>query len=425
MTGYLPSRANITDQLPDLRRYESLRDQIHSNPELSGQEEATARIVADHLRSLEVFAVHVKIGGHGVAAVYTNGPGKTLLLRADMDALPLQEKVDVPFASKVHQIDRDGILQPVMHACGHDIHVVGLLAAAETLARMHSTWSGTLVLVFQPAEEQGLGAQAMVDGGLYSRVPIPDVVLFQHVTAQRAGRIGTRAGPILTAADSLKITFFGRGGHGALPDTTIDPIIMAASAIIRLQTIVSREIGPSEEVAVVNVGMIQGGTTESTVPDQVEIGVSIRTINQETRSKVNAAVRRIVKAEADASGAIQEPKVVQIANFPPTENDQDTVKKITPAFRNAFGDEFSDDHPRINASEDFSILATSVDRPYAVWFVGSTAPELYDDAEKRGVLKEIPGNHSPFFAPVIEPTLKTGVTAFCTAALALFGEQKA
>ena len=424
MTVDLPSRASIKNQLPDLVRYERLREQIHSHPELSGQENATAKGVADHLRSLEVFSVHVNIGGNGVAAVYANGPGKTLLLRSDLDALPMQEQVDVPFASKVSQIDREGVLQPVMHACGHDIHIVCLLAVAESLARMHSSWSGTLVLVFQPAEEQGTGAQAMVDGGLYSLVPVPDVVLFQHVTAQRAGRIGTRIGPILTAADSLKVTFFGRGGHGALPDTTIDPVIMAASAIIRLQTIVSREIGPGEEMAVVNVGMIQGGKTESTVPDQVEIRISIRTTNQETRTKVNAAVRRIIKAEADASGAIKEPEVVQIAKFPPTSNDQSIVKELMPAFKNVFGDEFNGDHPRINASEDFSILATSVDKPYVVWFIGSTAPQLYDDAEQRGVLKEIPGNHSPFFAPVVDPTLEVGVTAFCTAALTLFRERK-
>ena len=420
MTFNLPSRASIKNHLPDLTRYERLREQFHSHPELSGQENATAKSVADHLCSLKVFSVHVDIGGNGVAAVYANGPGNTLLLRADLDALPMQEQVDVPFASKVSQIDHGGILQPVMHACGHDIHIVCLLAAADSLARMHSTWSGTLVLVFQPAEEQGTGAQAMVDAGLYSLIPVPDVVLFQHVTAQRAGRIGTRIGPILTAADSLEVTFFGRGGHGALPDTIIEPIVMAASAVLRLQTIVSREIDPSEEMAVVNVGMIQGGKTESTVPDQVKIGISIRTTNQETRTKVNAAVRRIVKAEADASGATQEPQIVQVAKFPPTNNDADIVKKLTPAFQDVFGDDFNCNHPRINASEDFSILATSVDRPYAVWFIGSTAPELYDDAEKRGMLKEIPGNHSPLFAPVIEPTLEVGVTAFCTAALALF-----
>lgn len=402
----------------DLTTYETLREQIHSNPELSGQESATASLIANHLRSLEAFTIYEKIGGHGVAAVLENGAGKTVLLRADMDALPILEQTDLPYASKVTQRDKNGILQPVMHACGHDIHVVSLLAAAENLSRIRSSWSGTLILVFQPAEESSEGAQAMVDDGLYSRIPTPDIVFGQHVGPLRAGQIAVRSGVILGAADSFKITFFGRGGHASTPDKTIDSIVMAASTVMRLQTIVSREINPSE-VAVVTVGSIQAGHTENVIPDQAVILVNVRTVNDKTREKVLASIRRIVKAESDASGAIREPTVQQISRFPLTENNEVSTKRLITAFQKKFGKEdFDPNFPGSNASEDFSILATSVGKPYVYWVFGGIDPDTWDDAIKNGTY--VPANHTPFFAPVIRPTLKVGMDALCTAALEFF-----
>ena len=422
MSASLTSQGAIDEHLSDLAPYESLREHIHANPELSGQEKATAHAIAECLRSLGVFSVYENIGGPGIAAVFNNGSGITLMLRSDMDALPIREQAKVPFASKVNQPDRDGNIQPVMHACGHDIHIACLLASANTLIKMRTKWAGTLILVFQPAEEQGTGAQAMIDDGLYLHIPVPDLVLFQHVDTRKAGQVGIRAGPMLTAADSFKITFYGQGGHGGLPELTIDPIVMAASAILRLQTIVSREISASDEMAVVTVGTIHAGQAENVIPDQAEVGMNVRTINQETRTKVLDAIYRIVRAESIASGAKKEPSIVHTINFPPTINDHDIVEKLKPAFREAFKDNFNPNLPRLNASEDFSILATHVGKPYAVWFIGSTDPDLYDRAEKEGTLKEIPGNHTPSFSPVTQPTLKVGVRALCTAALALFNQ---
>ncbi|TVY82083.1 Hippurate hydrolase [Lachnellula suecica] len=400
--------------------YEDLYKKFHSNPELSGQESATAELIAEHLRFHEAFTIHEKIGGHGIAAVLRNGPGKTILLRADIDALPILEQTDLPYASKKTQKDKNGIIRPVMHACGHDTHIVSLLAAAGHLAITRSSWSGSLVLVFQPAEENGQGAQAMVDDGLYSRfgIPIPDIVLGQHVGPFRGGNVTICNGVMLGAADSFKITFFGRGGHGSAPDKTIDPIVMASSAVLRLQTIVSREINPKEEEAVVTVGSIQAGQAENIIPDQAVMLLNIRTIDEKTREKVLASVRRIVKAEADASGAIQPPTVEQISRFPLTRNDQVSTERLIAAFEKTFGSNFDSTFPGSSASEDFSILATAIGKPYIYWAFGGIDPDIWDDAVKNG--KYIAGNHTPFFAPCIQPTLKTGTDALCTAALTFF-----
>lgn len=218
----------------DLTRYEKLREHIHAHPELSDRETKTAALVAKRLRELQSYQVYENIGGHGLAAVRDNGRGPTVMLRADMDALPILEQTNLPFASKVRQQDRDGLEQPVMHACGHDIHVVALLAAADLFASNLPSWSGSLILIFQPAEEKGSGSNTMIRDGLYDKIPVPDVVLGQHVSAYRAGSVGTRCGQILSASDSFIITFHGRGGHGSAPEFSIDPIVMASSTIMRL-----------------------------------------------------------------------------------------------------------------------------------------------------------------------------------------------
>ncbi|KAI9661720.1 MAG: hypothetical protein M1821_008958 [Bathelium mastoideum] len=414
----------IEQQLPDLQPYAEFREKLHAHPELSNLESETAKSVGRKLRSFDGYIVHENIGGHGVVAVFENGPGLKVLLRGDMDALPIREQTGLSYASKVTQVDTDGVRKPVMHACGHDIHVACLLATAETLARLRSSWSGTVILVFQPAEEKASGAQAMVDGGLYNRVPIPDMVLAQHVGPTRAGTIGIRPGPMMATGDSFKVTFFGRGSHGAAPEKSIDPIVMASNAVTRLQTIVSREISPGEETAVVTVGSFHAGEAENIIPDKADLRVNVRTFDSKTRDRVIESVKRIIKAESQASGALKEPQVEPISSFPLTSNDSTVVAKLNKTFKNCLGKDFDSDFPKNMASEDFSVLATSVGKPYAFWILGGTDPEKYDEAEKKGTLgTDIPGNHSPFFAPVTQPTLGVGAGVLCAAALTFLGKE--
>lgn len=417
------SLRRFLDKKPkDLAHYEKLREHIHSHPELSDREGETAALIADQLRKTQGFAIEEKIGGHGLAAVCINGSGPTVMLRADMDALPILEQTKIPFASKVRQKDRDGIEQPVMHACGHDIHIVSLLAAAELFVSNLSSWVGTLILIFQPAEEKGSGSNAMVRDGLYDRIPIPDVVLGQHVSAQRAGQVGIRCGQILSASDSFAITFHGRGGHGSSPELSIDPVVMASSTVLRLQTILSREVSSSTEFAVVTVGSIHAGFSENVIPDKAEIKINIRTRQSETREKVLAAVRRIVKAECEASGAQKEATFELISQYPITINDNTMTDKLKSSFGALFGDNFDSDISPNNASEDFPNLATVVGKPYAFWFWGGVDPKEFDVLKAAG--EEVPGNHSPFFKIATQPTLSIGLDAISAAAMTFLSKGK-
>jgi amidohydrolase len=288
--------------------------------------------------------------------------------------------------------------------------------------KIKDQWSGSLILVFQPEEERGTGAQSMVNGGLYDRIPVPDYVLGQHVMAMEAGTIGSKVGTIMAAADSYKITLFGRGGHGSMPHMTIDPAVMAANLIVRLQNIVSREIDPSD-MAVVTVGSLHVGHTENIISDHADIGIDIRSVKKTTRERIIASIKRIVKAEYIASGATKEPTIVQTRTFPVTDNDKAMAEKVASSFQSHFGGAFDADTPRVNASEDVSILATSQGKPSLFWFWGGTDTELWEKNKKAGTLYEnVPGNHSPFFAPVIQPTLKVGVDAMCVAALTFLKE---
>lgn len=297
------------------------------------------------------------------------------------------------------------------------MHITCLLAATEILIHLKDSWSGTLILCFQPEEERGTGAQAMVDGGLYDKVPVPDYVLGQHVTNLPTGKVGSKNGTIMAAADSYKITLFGRGGHGSMPHMTIDPVLMASNLIQRLQTVVSRETDPSD-MAVLTIGSLHIGHVENIISDRAEIGLDIRSVSTQTRGKMIASIKRMMHAEFIASGSTKEPTIEQTRTFPRTDNDGDMAHKLAEAFSTHFGDNFDADTARVNASEDVSILATSQGKPYLFWFFGGTDAETYAKAEKEGRLYEdIPGNHSPFFAPVIEPTLKTGTEAMCVAAL--------
>lgn len=406
----------LTEAAINLTPYEELYKYFHAHPELSLQEKATSEKIASHLSNLNAYELHTHIGGYGLVGVLRNGPGKTILLRADMDALPVKEETGLPYASTVTMHDLQGKEQPVMHACGHDMHITCLLAAAETLAKIQDSWSGTLIVLFQPDEERGGGAQAMVDDGLYSKIPIPDYVFGQHVMRLRAGSVGSRSGTIMAAADSLKITVFGRGGHGSLPHQTVDPALLAAHIVVRLQSIVSREVDPTD-LAVLTVGSLQAGQTENIISDRAEIGLDFRTVKLETRQKMLDAIKRIVEAECAASGSPKAPIFTPTRRFPPTSNDDIVASQLAASFRAHFRD-FDGDTPRTNVSEDFSTLGTCEDLPCCFWFVGGIDQKLWDAAQRGDfAAEEIPGNHSALFAPVIQPTLKTGVDALSLAAL--------
>ena len=294
----------------DLGGYEDLYKHFHSHPELSLHEKNTSATIAGH-KALGAYKVHSGIGGHGVVGVLSNGDGPTILLRADMDALPVKEKTGLDYASKV--TDKDG--GPVMHACGHDMHVTCLLGAAAWLADAKDKWSGTLIVLFQPNEERGKGARAMVDDGLYGKIPKPDVVLAQHVQPGRAGKVAVKAGTMIASADSFKITVHGRGGHGSMPQLCIDPVLIAASIVVRLQGIVAREVDP-QDTAVVTVGSIHAGSSDNIIPDSAELLLDMRTQKEETRQRILKAIKRIVEKVSLVSCNTRDPRDAERSSGP-------------------------------------------------------------------------------------------------------------
>jgi hippurate hydrolase len=408
-----PILVNLPNLLPDL---EALYRDVHAHPELSMQETRTAGLAADKLRAAG-YDVMTGIGKTGVVGLLRNGDGPTVMLRADMDALPIEEATGVPYASKVKATDREGKTVSVMHACGHDMHVAWLVGATTLLAQARDAWKGTLMAVFQPAEETAEGAQAMIDDGLFKRFPKPSVVLGQHVMVGPAGTVGGRAGAITAAADSLKIRLFGRGAHGSMPQASIDPVVMAAATVMRLQTIVSRELAAAE-AAVVTVGALQAGTKENIIPDEAVIKLNVRSFDDGVRQRVLAAIERIVKAEAAASGAPRPPEIMQLDHYPLVVNDQSASKRVVDAFRNYFAADRVRETGPASASEDFGSFGGEWHVPSVFWFVGGTDPDAYAKAKVAGRLNEIPTNHNPRFLPVIHPTLQTGVEAMVVAARA-------
>lgn len=339
------------------------------------------------------------------------------MLRADMDALPVQETTGLPYASKATATDRDGKTVPVMHACGHDMHVSWLIGAGAILAQLRDSWRGTLLVVFQPAEETGEGAQAMIDDGLFKLFPKPDVVLAQHVMVGEAGVLSSRAGVVTSAGDSLQIRMFGRGAHGSMPQASIDPVVMAAATVLRLQTIVSREIGATDS-AVLTVGSLQAGTKENVIPDEALIKLNVRTFDEKVREHVLSAIERIVNAEAQASGAPRTPEITSLDHYALVRNDPDAAKRVATAFQTYFGADRVQQTEPTTASEDFGSFGAQWNAPSVFWFVGGTDPEEYAKAKQSGTLREIPTNHNPKFAPVLHPTLKAGVEALVIASLA-------
>jgi amidohydrolase len=395
--------------MADESNYAELYRDLHAHPELSFQEHRTAGIAAKRAAAAGL-EVTTGVGGTGVVAVLRNGPGPVVALRADMDALPVREATGLPYASTVTAPGPDGVEVPVMHACGHDVHVTCLIGAIDRLAAERAAWSGTVVAVFQPAEEVGGGAGAMVADGAFDGCGRPDVVLGQHVVPMPAGVVGAHPGPAFAAADALRVRLFGRGGHGSRPETTIDPVVMAAATVMRLQTVVARDVAAAD-TAVVTVGFLHAGTKENIIPDDAELGLTLRSYTEPVRERLLTSVTRVVRAEAAASGAVREPEIVRTDSFPVLVNDPAATERTMAAFRTAFGAERVVDPGALSGSEDVGMLATAVDAPLCYWLLGGFDPEAF-------AAGKLPSNHSPDFAPLVEPTLTTGIEALVVAARA-------
>ena len=400
--------AELSAELADFYR------DLHQHPELSLQEHRTARLVADALWPLG-FEVTEQVGGTGVVGLLRNGDGPVVMLRADFDALPVEEQTGLPYASTDRARGQDGAEVPVMHACGHDMHAACLLGAAALLARTPGTWSGTLLVVFQPAEELGRGANDMVNDGLFRRFPVPGIVLGQHVGPLPAGMIGYASGPVMAASDSAQVVLYGQGGHGSRPEAAIDPVLMAANIVTRLQGIVARQVSPAE-TAVVTVGRLQAGTKDNIIPDTAELGINIRTYSPQTRDLVRGAIERIIAAEATASAAPRPPQITWNISTPVLVSDPVATETTMAAFTGHFGLERLLPLPLVTASEDVGIFGEAAGIPTVFWFWGGPDTQTVLSAMSEGRLDSLPGNHSPHFAPVIEPTLSTGIETLTVAA---------
>ncbi|KAG8625185.1 hypothetical protein KVT40_006936 [Elsinoe batatas] len=416
----------IITHRPPIDPYITLYKHFHAHPELSLNESSTATTIISHLESLSSsLTITPSLGGHGLTAVLPNGPGATVLLRADIDALPVRELTNLPYASTATMRDASlpashpdaQKLKPVMHACGHDMHITSLLAAADFFLSTLESWSGTIVFLFQPAEEKGSGARAMLASELYKHVPIPDVVLGGHVMPFRAGSIGTRKGIVATSADSLDVTVHGRGGHASQPQQLIDPVVLASAIVLRLQTLVSRETDPKDH-AVVTVASVQAGDAENVVADEALLRVDIRAMRGEVREHLVRGVERIVRAECVASGCVKEPEFKVTRTFPLLVNEDEATDRVGKAFGEYFGADHDAEAERLGGSEDFGELATAIGKPSVFWTYGGTPHEKWDAAVKANRVKEdIPINHSAKFAPDIMPTLQVAIDAYAVAAL--------
>ncbi|MGW1157426.1 amidohydrolase [Streptomyces sp. NPDC002519] len=391
--------------VPDL---EDWYQDLHRHPELSLREHRTAGRLAERLRTAG-YETAEGVGGTGVVGVLRNGDGPIVLLRADMDALPVAEETGLPYASEV---------PGVMHACGHDLHVTWLAGAAGALAAGRDAWSGTLLVVGQPAEESGEGARAMVADGLYERFPRPGVLLAQHAAPGPAGLYAHRPGLILSASTDVDIVVHGRGGHGSRPESTVDPVVTAAYLVTRLQTVVSREIA-ARDSAVLTVGRIEAGTRHNIIPSEARIALNLRTQSAEVRDRMIAAIRRIAAGECLAAGCPREPEVTVGADFPVTVNDSAADGRVAAAHGEVFGAATVFDPGPAMGSEDFPHLAAD-GIPYAYWFVTSTPAEVWEAAPGADLMERfaaVPSNHSPLFAPDLS-TLVPGVRTLVSAALA-------
>jgi amidohydrolase len=428
-TATLPIlESQVAAELPSLVE---LYKRIHANPELSGHEEKTAALVADELRALG-FRVTEGIGkydqypwpGYGIVAVMENAAGPTVLVRADMDALPVEEKTGLPYASSVRGISRDGKEVAVMHACGHDVHVAVLLGTARVMARMKEKWQGNLVLVAQPGEEGGCGAKAMLNDGALQHCPEPNYALSLHTTLHlQAGAIGYVPGYFMASFTDVEIKVRGVGSHGSAAEFGKDPIVMAAQLILALQTIVSREKSPFEP-AVVTVGSVHGGTASNIIPEEVVLQLSIRSYDDAVRERILTSIERIAAGVALTAGVPEDraPQVRVKAAHPANYNDPGLTERLAQAARPVLGEENVVRANPVMASEDFGAWALDGRVPTCMFWLGGADPERFRESQESGVA--LPAHHSPLFAPLPEPTISTGVRAMAAAVLDLLAPLK-
>lgn len=388
---------------------EPLFEDLHRHPELSMQEERTRGIVAEHLTESGYDIQHI---GGGVVGVLENGEGPVVLLRADMDGLPVKEASGLPYASVHTQADAAGQVQSTMHACGHDFHVVAGLGAAALLAAHREDWSGTFIALFQPGEEIAAGAAAMVADGLTDKIPAPQMCLGQHVlTAPAAGRVAVAPGPVLSSSVSMRVRVHGAGSHGSMPHLGIDPVVLASAIVTRIQTLVAREIAPGD-FGVVTVGALHAGTSANIIPDKAELALNFRAYSDEILDHLVEGVQRMVRAECVAARSPQEPEFELFNHYPVTDNDPQVAAQVRAAFEAQFGPDRVETMAPVTASEDFSGVPDAFGAPYCYWGVGAYA-------DGRGAAP----NHSPLWAPDLQPTLRVGTEAAASAAFALLGHR--
>jgi amidohydrolase len=378
---------------------------LHAHPELSSHETETARKIATHLRALG-YDVTEHVGGTGVVALLKNGAGPTVMLRTELDALPVEEKTGLPYASKIRTKDDSGRDVSVMHACGHDVHMSALVATATIMAGTKDTWHGTLMLIGQPAEETISGAKKMIGDGLFTRFPKPDTAVALHVVNDfPVGKVGVASGYLAASADSLRITVYGKGGHGAMPNTTVDPIIIAARTILTLQTIVAREVKPGE-AAVVTVGYIQAGTKNNIISDRAELGLTVRTYKPEIRKQILVSIARIAEAESAAADAPRAPTIEHYESTDAVYNDPALARRLRSNLESTLGKDNVLNASPVMTSEDFSYFVQQ-GIPSFYFNLGGAHPQQFTAAAANGVA--LPSNHSPLFAPDIDPALHTAI----------------
>lgn len=399
----------------DLSFQRTIYEDLHERPELSGQEAETFSKIQDILAGFDCEIVS-PIGGFGICAIFRHGEGPTVLFRADIDGLPVKEETGVPYASTRVRPRADGSMTGVMHACGHDMHTTALLGVCALLDGTREHWSGTFIALFQPAEENATGANAMISDGLVTRIPRPDVCLGQHVMPGRAGQVQTMSGAQFAACDSIRITVYGRSAHGSMPHRAIDPTYIAAMIIIRLQGLVGREVDP-DDFAVISVGQLNAGKTNNIIPDSAELVLNCRFFDNATKRRIYSSIRRIVEAECTASNSPTPPQFEFFAHGELIDNSPEVFAIVRPSFDRIFGTN-SVDAIRTSVSEDFSNLPAAFRSPYMFWTIGCTPAEQWDRAVANGTVdSEIPVNHQSTFLPDYEPTVDAATKAGAAAVL--------
>ena len=383
---------------------------FHQHPELSMKEDHTAQTIIDILSKAGIETK--RVGKTGVVAEIKNGEGPVVAMRADIDALPIKENSGKDYTSTVSTQDENGKTVGVSHACGHDFHISSLLGALKAFNEHKDAWKGTYIGVFQPGEETAQGAKDLVKNGIMSMIAKPDVYLGQHVLGTiPAGTVGIRSGAFLTTAASIRVHIFGKGSHGSMPELSVDPVVVASSIVLKLQTIVSRELA-AKDYAIVTVGALNAGSKSNIIPDDAELLINTRTYSEDTQKFVHNAIERIVRGECELARCPKKPEFTYYDRYPLTNNDQNSSLRVRKAFDEYFG-ENSVDISRASASEDFSIVANAFKTPYAYWGLGGFAD-----------MQNAPGNHNPAFAPDLQPTLNRGLEAAVVAACAWLTSEK-